>query len=129
MSHSRNFCRSVDRWGVGQNLYIYKQDILSLVILAGLNVGDLFHLLLLQSLRLPPTNWKKAVIDWYDEVGSSLIPIEQMIINRCGCSAEMMSSRLCSTQPSATTASLCGRKHTRYKVVRFSNCKWVGEPD
>ena len=75
-----------------------------------------------QSLRLPPTNWKKAVTDWYDEVGSSLIPIEQMIINRCGCSAEMMSSRLCSTQPSATTASLCGRKHTRYKVVRFPNC-------
>lgn len=38
-------CRSVDRWGVGQNLYIYKQ-----------------------SLRLPQTNWKRAVTDWYDEV-------------------------------------------------------------
>ena len=31
--------------------------------------------LLFQSLRLPPTNWKKAVIDWYDEVGNIIVAI------------------------------------------------------
>ena len=30
--------------------------------------GGFLHLLLFQSLRLPPTNWKRAVTDWYDEV-------------------------------------------------------------
>lgn len=43
--HDCSECRSVDRWGVGQNLYIYKQ-----------------------SLRLPARSWKKALTDWYDEV-------------------------------------------------------------
>ena len=33
------------RFGVGQNLYIYKQ-----------------------SIRLPPSDWERAVTDWYDEV-------------------------------------------------------------
>ena len=37
------FC--CDRFGVGQNLYIYKQ-----------------------SLRRAETDWEKAVEDWYDEV-------------------------------------------------------------
>jgi len=44
-AHDCSDCRRVDRFGVGQNLYIYKQ-----------------------SLRLPKTNWDKAVTDWYDEV-------------------------------------------------------------
>ena len=169
MGRVKLYCRSVDRWGVGQNLYIYKQvqscftgklngrlrllfqfsprrptlwakklspirkekkffhpssqekkfclegtkDISILQDFVKAKIEMCKSSAAFQSLRLPPTNWKKAVTDWYDEVGSSLIPIEQMIINRCGCSAEMMSSRLCSTQPSATTASLCGRKHTR----------------
>lgn len=43
--HDCSECRSVERWGVGQNLYIYKQ-----------------------SLRLPAKNWRRAVTDWYDEV-------------------------------------------------------------
>lgn len=38
-------CRRVERFGVGQNLYIYKQ-----------------------SIRKAATNWKRAVTDWYDEV-------------------------------------------------------------
>ena len=33
------------RFGVGQNLFIYKQ-----------------------SIRLPPNDWERAVTDWYDEV-------------------------------------------------------------
>ena len=33
------------RFGVGQNLFIYKQ-----------------------SIRLPPADWERAVTDWYDEV-------------------------------------------------------------
>jgi len=44
-AHDCSDCRKVDRFGVGQNLYIYKQ-----------------------SLRAPATNWGKAVTDWYDEV-------------------------------------------------------------
>ena len=35
----------IERFGVGQNLYIYKQ-----------------------SIRLPPQDWERAVTDWYDEV-------------------------------------------------------------
>ena len=35
----------IERFGVGQNLYIYKQ-----------------------SIRLPPKDWERAVTDWYDEV-------------------------------------------------------------
>merc|ERR1719242_375750 len=45
---------------------------------------------------------------------------------RCGCSAEMMSSRLCSTQLSATTASLCGRKHTRWDAELHPTAKENG---
>jgi len=44
-AHDCSDCRRVDRFGVGQNLYIYKQ-----------------------SLRAPDTKWEKAVTDWYDEV-------------------------------------------------------------
>jgi len=44
-AHDCSDCRRVDRFGVGQNLYIYKQ-----------------------SLRIPDNNWRKAVTDWYDEV-------------------------------------------------------------
>jgi len=43
--HDCSDCRRVERFGVGQNLYIYKQ-----------------------SLRRAETDWEKAVEDWYDEV-------------------------------------------------------------
>ena len=43
------------RFGVGQNLYIYKQ-----------------------SIRLPPADWERAVTDWYDEV--SLFSNRKVII-------------------------------------------------
>ena len=36
---------TMHRFGVGQNLFIYKQ-----------------------SIRLPPADWERAVTDWYDEV-------------------------------------------------------------
>ena len=38
-------CSYVYRWGVGQNLYVYKQ-----------------------SLRRADTDWERAVKDWYEEV-------------------------------------------------------------
>jgi len=44
-AHDCSDCRQVDRFGVGQNLYIYKQ-----------------------TLQIPDKNWTKAVVDWYDEV-------------------------------------------------------------
>jgi len=43
--HDCSKCRKVSRFGVGQNLYIYKQ-----------------------SLRPADPNWEKAIVDWYDEV-------------------------------------------------------------
>jgi len=44
-AHDCSDCRKVSRFGVGQNLYIYKQ-----------------------SLRQGATDWGRAVKDWYDEV-------------------------------------------------------------
>ena len=66
--------RSVDRWGVGQNLYIYKQ------------VLPTSTCTLCQSIRLPPTNWKRAVTDWYDEVGSPHRRLPSPVL-RSACSA------------------------------------------
>jgi len=43
--HDCSDCRRVDRFGVGQNLYIYKQ-----------------------SIRRAATDWDRAITDWYDEV-------------------------------------------------------------
>jgi len=43
--HDCASCRKVERWGVGQNLYIYKQ-----------------------SIRKADNDWERAVTDWYDEV-------------------------------------------------------------
>jgi len=43
--HDCAACRKVERWGVGQNLYIYKQ-----------------------SIRKADNDWEKAVTDWYEEV-------------------------------------------------------------
>lgn len=44
-AHDCSSCRKTDRFGVGQNLYIYKQ-----------------------TQRKPDNDWEKAVTDWYDEV-------------------------------------------------------------
>jgi len=44
-SHDCADCRRVDRFGVGQNLYVYKQ-----------------------SIRRAETDWERAVQDWYEEV-------------------------------------------------------------
>merc|ERR1719245_2448515 len=44
-AHDCSDCRKTSRFGVGQNLYIYKQ-----------------------TLKAPPNDWTKAVTDWYDEV-------------------------------------------------------------
>ena len=44
-SHDCSECRRVGRFSVGQNLYIFKQTV-----------------------RLAPTDWGRAVTDWYDEV-------------------------------------------------------------
>lgn len=44
-AHDCSTCRKTSRFGVGQNLYIYKQ-----------------------TLKAPPNDWTKAVTDWYDEV-------------------------------------------------------------
>eukprot|EP00091_Calanus_sinicus_P011298 TRINITY_DN2560_c0_g1_i5.p1 TRINITY_DN2560_c0_g1~~TRINITY_DN2560_c0_g1_i5.p1 ORF type:complete len:410 (-),score=104.86 TRINITY_DN2560_c0_g1_i5:84-1313(-) len=44
-AHDCSDCRKTQRFGVGQNLYIYKQ-----------------------TLAPPETNWDKAVTDWYEEV-------------------------------------------------------------
>ena len=44
-AHDCAECRRVERFGVGQNLYIYKQTV-----------------------RLAATDWERAVTDWYDEV-------------------------------------------------------------
>ncbi|XP_023321440.1 venom allergen 3 [Eurytemora carolleeae] len=44
-AHDCSDCRKVNRFGVGQNLYISKQ-----------------------SLRLPDNNWKQGITNWYDEV-------------------------------------------------------------
>lgn len=44
-AHDCSDCRKVDRYGTGQNLYIYKQ-----------------------TLRLGATNWAKGITDWYEEV-------------------------------------------------------------
>jgi len=43
--HDCTSCRKTDRFGVGQNLYIYKQ-----------------------SVAAPANDWEKAVTDWYEEV-------------------------------------------------------------
>eukprot|EP00092_Neocalanus_flemingeri_P017311 GFUD01018723.1.p1 GENE.GFUD01018723.1~~GFUD01018723.1.p1 ORF type:complete len:419 (+),score=119.43 GFUD01018723.1:73-1257(+) len=43
--HDCSDCRRVERFGVGQNLYIYKQ-----------------------SLRRAATDWERAITDWYEEV-------------------------------------------------------------
>jgi len=43
--HDCSKCRKISRFGVGQNLYIYKQ-----------------------SLRPSTPKWEKAIVDWYDEV-------------------------------------------------------------
>ena len=44
-AHDCSECRRVGRFGVGQNLYIFKQTV-----------------------RLANTDWERAVTDWYDEV-------------------------------------------------------------
>jgi len=44
-AHDCSDCRRVNRFGVGQNLYIYKQ-----------------------SLRRPDNNWEAGIRDWYEEV-------------------------------------------------------------
>jgi len=44
-AHDCSNCRKTSRFGVGQNLYIYKQ-----------------------TLKAPANDWTKAVTDWYDEV-------------------------------------------------------------
>jgi len=44
-AHDCSDCRKTERFGVGQNLYIYKQ-----------------------TLAIPETDWEKAVTDWYEEV-------------------------------------------------------------
>jgi len=44
-AHDCSNCRRTDRFGVGQNLYIYKQ-----------------------TQKRPDNDWEKAVTDWYDEV-------------------------------------------------------------
>ena len=100
------YFRSVDRWGVGQNLYIYKQVLVKIfakqishyfwhIFCASTNrCSTCFWLAswsvvlkaqfsdcmpfteFFQSLRLPPTNWKRAVTDWYDEVRNAHVSIK-----------------------------------------------------
>ena len=56
-AHDCSDCRRVSRFGVGQNLYIYKQ------------VGSdpffaSYSMHLLQSLRKPDNNWEAGIRDW-----------------------------------------------------------------
>ena len=57
-AHDCSDCRRVSRFGVGQNLYIYKQVGSPTLFFAS------FSMHFSQSLRKPDNNWEAGIRDW-----------------------------------------------------------------